>query len=677
MTMKISNPGSKRIQLSRALLVVLALGILLRLLFPLADPPLNLTVSGAPVGDPGQHSYGARNRVLFGTWSFDDWKPHLTSPLISTALNLVTYRLLGVSFPSHKSIPLLFSLLTLGAFLLLVHRRLTRSAVLMSMLFVALSYPLLMYGRTANRYMPMLFFFILSVHFFIRGVETEKFRHFFFAGFLFLCAYASQNHVLYMVGFFLFLCGFWLFMRRVTAKMLVAFWSMVGMGIASWFFFLFLPNKDFFSHFVTHNSLVRHIYSLPQLIGNIRNTPYAFQFRNDAPILFLAAMGVALTAAWWIRRHPVPPVVEAAAFWFTLGAGFQTIWGYRPTRFYLLMVFPAALLAGWFLDRMIRRKSTHLSLPSWVGGSVAATIAFIVLGGLNYLGYLKRMVASPSMTLFALLFFLIAFILLICASRRWRILAGASLVLFASMVNLYYIRHWMETREYRITETAALINKVLPPSRIAGNWASILSIGGPHRTHLLSGEMGINWRPGFLRENRIRYLLLTRGRFADEFREYHRLFHQQLAQARLLAQFPIFSARVQLYDLHPETKAQGLEMETLTQRPWRVLFDPEASGKMALSPPESRKLTLTFSMPEECETASGIYLYARGKFRGRVRLIQKDQVIRRHLLLGKNDNYEWIHILPGPFRTGQKIEIDITAQEPGCLLDRVSSSPMN
>ena len=87
----------KKFQILLICLIIIS-GIILRALFLVADPPSNLSISGALIGDAGQHSYGARNKILFNEWSFDDWKPYIGAPLVDVPINYIVYKTFGINF---------------------------------------------------------------------------------------------------------------------------------------------------------------------------------------------------------------------------------------------------------------------------------------------------------------------------------------------------------------------------------------------------------------------------------------------------------------------------------------------------------------------------------------------------------------------------------------------------
>lgn len=132
---------------------------------------------------------------------------------------------------------------------------------------------------------------------------------------------------------------------------------------------------------------------------------------------------------------------------------------------------------------------------------------------------------------------------------------------------------------------AGVLNNLLPQTVIAGNWASILSITTPHKTFLLSNEMKVNWEKDFLKKNKVRYLLLTQGRFGNELGAYVRFFREEFKKTRVIAIFRLYNTSVYLIELNnPEEKLTSkLELEKFRREIGEVIFDPQASGRLILN----------------------------------------------------------------------------------------------
>ena len=76
------------------LFAVLALAVMLRGLFPAADPPWRSPV-GAVWHDEGAWVHNARNKALFGQWRLDEWNPVFIAPVF-TSLEYLSFSAFGV-----------------------------------------------------------------------------------------------------------------------------------------------------------------------------------------------------------------------------------------------------------------------------------------------------------------------------------------------------------------------------------------------------------------------------------------------------------------------------------------------------------------------------------------------------------------------------------------------------
>src|SRR5690242_11233450 len=113
-----------------ALLLVLAVGALVRGLFPAADPPWNPTV-GIVWHDEGAWVHNARNRALFGAWSLDNWNPAYIAPVF-TALEYVSFKMFGVGVRQARLVPEVCGLLSVWLLALGVARIAGRRAGLIA-----------------------------------------------------------------------------------------------------------------------------------------------------------------------------------------------------------------------------------------------------------------------------------------------------------------------------------------------------------------------------------------------------------------------------------------------------------------------------------------------------------------------------------------------------------------
>ena len=129
------------------LLVIAAVAILLRAVFPLADPPWQIPV-GVVWHDEGAWTHNARNMALFGTWETDRWNPMYLAPVFN-ALEYASFRLFGVGLWQARLVSEVLGfasvLLVAGA----VRRAAGRTAGAMAGALMATNYVWVMWNRAA------------------------------------------------------------------------------------------------------------------------------------------------------------------------------------------------------------------------------------------------------------------------------------------------------------------------------------------------------------------------------------------------------------------------------------------------------------------------------------------------------------------------------------------------
>jgi len=655
----------KKFQILLICLIVIS-GIVLRSLFLVADPPSNLSISGALIGDAGQHSYGARNKILFNEWSFDDWQPYIGSLLVDVPINYIVYKIFGINFYSQRMIPLFFSSFALLFFCFVIYKYLGPSICLISSIFISFSYPIIIFSKVGNRYFPMIFFFIVSLYFFIKGASKKKVFLFILSALFMFFSYLSQNHIIYLLSLFFVLGIIWLIEKKMFFRHFIAYWASIFVFMISWYLLIFLPNKHFFDFFIGHNKLVRNIVSLKQLFNNILSNPFLIQFRSDPIILIVSSIAISLYVYLKLTKSKnIPLFVEASVFWLVIGAAFHSIWGYRPTRFYLILIFPTSLLAGWILSYSWKRRFKIKVVPCIVS-LISIVISLIIFGVLKYIKFLKFTLFSNKVYfyIFVLLLLFAVFLLILFKQKRKIVLRSLTvLFLVASCgLNIYYFSVWSKKREYKMVNISNALSKSIPKSNIAGNWASILSTDTPHKTHLLSGEMGVNWQKGFLKKHNIDYLLLTHGRFANELREYTKFFKKEIFEAKRIAIFKMYNSDVYFLSLNNRANYENrFEFEALERNYGNVIYDPLASSNLALRFEKKYLINPIILNIKKTHLAKKDYtlkISGKGFFKGLIVFKQGGRIIDKRFLKFKSNEFESREISNISLKGGN-LEIDI------------------
>jgi hypothetical protein len=143
-----------------SLTAMVLLAIVLRGLFPTADPPWRSTV-GVVWHDEGAWVHNARNKALFGAWRQDDWNPLYIAPVF-TALEYASFRAFGVGVRQARLVSEVAGVLSVILLALGVRRLAGDRAGLIAGTLLATNYVYVMYDRAAIMEALMTAFIVAS-----------------------------------------------------------------------------------------------------------------------------------------------------------------------------------------------------------------------------------------------------------------------------------------------------------------------------------------------------------------------------------------------------------------------------------------------------------------------------------------------------------------------------------
>ena len=154
------------------LVAIVLLGLALRTVFPLADPPWRSTV-GVVWHDEGAWVHNARNRVLFGAWTLDQWNPMYITPVL-TGLEYASFTAFGVGLWQARIVSELMGLLSVLLIGLGVARIGGRLAGLVAAALLASNYVYVMYDRAALMEATMVALVVTSWYCYGRASESAR-----------------------------------------------------------------------------------------------------------------------------------------------------------------------------------------------------------------------------------------------------------------------------------------------------------------------------------------------------------------------------------------------------------------------------------------------------------------------------------------------------------------------
>ena len=137
---------------SRTFLILLFLFVLvIRVVYPLADPPQDLSWSLGLFFDEGIYNHNARNQVLFGQWELDEWNDAYYS-ILSAWIKYLVFWIFGAGRVQMRLISVVFSMISLGFVYLASKESYGKTTAIIATLLLGTNYISIMYNTTFFTY---------------------------------------------------------------------------------------------------------------------------------------------------------------------------------------------------------------------------------------------------------------------------------------------------------------------------------------------------------------------------------------------------------------------------------------------------------------------------------------------------------------------------------------------
>jgi 4-amino-4-deoxy-L-arabinose transferase-like glycosyltransferase len=370
-------------------LALALVAILLR--FVAADPTAGVTASDSPFTDEAWNVVNARNLVLLGRWSTDQFNLHLVNGPFSLA-EAGIFSVLGVGIVQARLLSILSVGLTTLVLGLGLRGPLGRGPALVAAAAFGSCWLVLFYGRLAyTETLVMLEMTAASVLIARAADGSGVGRWGLIAGVLLGLAIATKANAAFgVIGAILALL---IFEARSSAS-LRRWLAGAGVGLTAiavtWVVVAYLPNP---AAIATDLGIWAHQVA-PRSIVDLARRILAYAFRSDgalpglSPIAAGAALGSVVTLAGW-RRMPATRrrIAVAAIGWIAIHLAVLLVSNYRPNR-YLLPLLPGAVLllgvgAAAIADRWRERPAPRGRRLLLAGAALAVLIlpGIVVFGG--------------------------------------------------------------------------------------------------------------------------------------------------------------------------------------------------------------------------------------------------------------------------------------------------------
>lgn len=538
-------------------LVAWLLALAARMLFPLADPPADLSWSGGYYADEGFWVHNARNEILFGDQQADDWNNKLVSPTLHYPTKLL-FKSLGISLMTIRIQAMLMALVTLFLFSR-ISRRIDPSGLLFLM-FAANSY-LVAYQRTAVLESTVLPIAVLTMWFWLKSQESQRnlsrYAYDVLTGIAAAWVWQIKLTQLYFIP--LIMLATWLSdpNRRHAIKTILR--QALGAGAVAliWLFFIRIPHRELLAQY-NHFYLSQHGSTPIDFIKNLLMQPLGI-YLNRLPVMFPAAL--LMTGILLIRRRfrLLTPAIVFSWLWFVIGCLSLAPLGYRPLRYYLPVLIPMTILSHRFLTNRDISSSLQKLKPI---SRIFVLLLTILPPAVNIAILLDKFIFKGTKIGLTTVegFSVIGAVLLLIWTVIWsfavflpsfmtRRLALQALV-FCLALQAIIIGLRMYNRTYDLLNTSKDLARRLPEkSVLAGQWAPELVLETPFRAVPVWKNF-VNWDDPFTRYG-VTHLLCWSYPLGNECDHQKDWFPEIAQQAELMETYSIKKSDVLIKRINP------------------------------------------------------------------------------------------------------------------------------
>jgi 4-amino-4-deoxy-L-arabinose transferase-like glycosyltransferase len=502
-----------------ALAAVAAIAVLLRGLFPAADPPWNPSV-GVVWHDEGAWVHNARNRALHGSWFVPDdaWNPIYIAPVF-TALEYLSFAAFGVGVRQARLVSEVAGVVSVLLLALGVRRLAGTTAGIIAGGLLATNYVFVMYNRAALMETTMVAFMVAAWYCYVRAQDRPVWGA--IAGVCALLSFFTKAAAAFFVAA-LALDALLSALRRGDAvdgraERRAGVATLAGLTVAGLIALaaFVAPHWESYRFYNWQMSVTRKpAYDFESLTDRAS----WFAILHDVStrmwfVIVVAATGVLTGLARW-RRMAAPE--RLLTLWVALGTIELVLHDVGNERRFV--IFIPALIAIAAIVLAGRREGAPLELAA-VSRRRALLAAPIVLfafyataGGIVRVFFLYQI--SPGVRLAAACAVAGAIVLYATwprvpawlARQRWSTRAAVAAALLVAAGDLVQYAQWAAGRTYRNYEASRMLGRVLPPdTAVHGKLANGLALENRIRPIFVGREFG-NYADRRQRDD-VRYIL--------------------------------------------------------------------------------------------------------------------------------------------------------------------------
>lgn len=518
-----------------ALTGIVLLAIVLRGLFPAADPPWRSTV-GVVWHDEGAWVHNARNKALVGEWRQDEWNPVFIAPVF-TALEYASFTTFGVGVRQARLVSELAGLLSVILLALGMRRVAGDRAGLIAGALLATNYVYVMYNRAAIMEALMASFLVASWYCSTR-VEWQP-RWGALAAVMATLAFFTKAAAAFYIG----ALGLAAVIRLVEgwnagagrsrpldlpptggsrgrvdrgAQRAAALWTLAGLalsfGVVAALFVL--PHWADYRFYNWQMSVERKpSYDLTSLLVRVSWFPILHDtFTRMWTVLCLAVAGAWGIAVRWRRASDGERLL---LLWVALGSLEMLVHDVGNERRYVFLIPAAVALASLVLARgtlLPAEAATVSRRQVMVASPILLYSAYVICGPITRLPFLyevrmpARLGAACALLLTAGIIAAWPRVRQAMATQAWKPVPALAVTALLAGSDLVQFGQWALDRSYKNYAASIALGEALPPGTLVqGKLANGLSLDNRIRPIFIGHEFG-NYADRKQRED-VRYIL--------------------------------------------------------------------------------------------------------------------------------------------------------------------------
>jgi 4-amino-4-deoxy-L-arabinose transferase-like glycosyltransferase len=496
-----------RAQFAAALFAILALGLLLRTLYPAADPPWRSTV-GVVWHDEGAWTHNARNKALFGAWRQDDWNPVYIAPVF-TALENASFKAFGVGVRQARLVSEIAGLISVLLLALGVRRIAGPVAALIAGALLATDYVYVMYDRAALMEALMVAFIVASWYCSTRAERQPAWGA--IAGVCAVLAFFTKAAAAFYIGA-LVLGVVASALRRKSLRpkggsyLTSSVWTIGGLAASTALIAIFfvIPHWSDYQFYNWQVSVTRKpSYDAASVLTRVS----WFPILHDVFSRMWLALVLGVFGAWGIaaRWREAPDAERLLLLWVGVGIVELLVHDVGNERRFVFLIPVLLALASLVLargsllpDEGGRVSTRRLALAT----PVLLYTAYVLLGPVTRLPWLDdvynhilrmpvRVAATGAVVLTGVLLATWTKVSGAMTRRAWGGRAAVALTALAVGWNIYQFADWATHRSYKNIQASRAVGAVLPPETLVqGKLANGLALENRIRPIFIGHEFG-------------------------------------------------------------------------------------------------------------------------------------------------------------------------------------------